>query len=302
MFENERRLLQDDLRFKTTFRQEKYLNYFVESFFKYLNKDYKGKFISITPQYFMIPHFEGLKGFYGDIVGTLDNGEIVSLEMYGSKFGKEEYNKSFAYACALYQEQIKKENDTEEDITRYGKMKKVISINLINNNYKGINTHLINSYRFINEYTYEVVEDNIVMYLVRLDKIGKSKYNEDEKFIKIIKMINAKSIEEMEEISKGDEVMRDMVKFLSEWTRKSNENGWERYLKDVRYESEVIGEKKGEIKGKREGIKEGKREGILLGQKSNSEKTAIKMKNKGYSLEEISEITNLSKKEILSLK
>ena len=106
----------------------------------------------------------------------------------------------------------------------------------------------------------------------------------------------------MEEISKGDEVMRDMVKFLSEWTRKSNENGWERYLKDVRYESEVIGEKKGEIKGKREGIKEGKREGILLGQKSNSEKTAIKMKNKGYSLEEISEITNLSKKEILSLK
>ena len=98
----------------------------------------------------------------------------------------------------------------------------------------------------------------------------------------MIRMINAKSIEEMEAISKGDEIMRDMVKFLSEWTRKSNENGWERYLEDVRYESE--------------------KEGRQSGSKETTRNTALKMKNRGYAIEEISAITNLSKEEILALK
>ena len=295
-------MLHDDLRFKTTFREEKYLNYFIESFFEYLNKDDKVKFVSITPQYFMIPHFEGLKGFYGDIVGTLDNGDIISLEMYKSKFGKEEYNKSFTYACALYQEQIKKEKKIKKEVTKYGEMRKVISINLITNDYKGKNKKVVNSYRFMNEEMCEVIEeDNIIMYLVRLDK-GEEVRNKEKRFIKMIRMINAKSIEEMETISKGDETMRDMVKFLSEWTRKSNENGWERYLEDVRYESEEVGRQEGRQEGMQLGIQKGRQFGFKSGSKETTRNTALKMKNRGYAIEEISEITNLSKEEILSLK
>ena len=49
-------------------------------------------------------------------------------------------------------------------------------------------------------------------------------------------------------------------------------------------------------------MKLGRQFGFKSGLKETTRNTALKMKNRGYSIEEISEITNLSKKEILSLK
>jgi predicted transposase YdaD len=54
-------------------------------------------------------------------------------------------------------------------------------------------------------------------------------------------------------------------------------------------------------KGKKEGIMIGKEEGIKEGFKERNNQIALNLKTKGYSLEEIKEITGLSIKEIESL-
>jgi flagellar biosynthesis/type III secretory pathway protein FliH len=66
---------------------------------------------------------------------------------------------------------------------------------------------------------------------------------------------------------------------------------------EVREKGKREGIKKGEEKGKREGIKEG----IKKGKEEKNNQIALNLKTKGYSLEEIKEITGLSIKEIESL-
>jgi predicted transposase/invertase (TIGR01784 family) len=57
--------------------------------------------------------------------------------------------------------------------------------------------------------------------------------------------------------------------------------------------------RKGEAKGKQEGILVGKQEGILEGEFRTSLNTARILKNKGFSQEEIMEITGLTKEDLL---
>ena len=57
--------------------------------------------------------------------------------------------------------------------------------------------------------------------------------------------------------------------------------------------------RKGEAKGKQEGILVGKQEGILEGEFRKSVNTARILKNKGFSQEEIMEITGLTDEELL---
>ncbi len=56
--------------------------------------------------------------------------------------------------------------------------------------------------------------------------------------------------------------------------------------------------RKGEAKGKQEGILLGKEKGILEGEFRNRLNTARIMKNKGFSQEEIMEITALTKEDL----
>ena len=58
----------------------------------------------------------------------------------------------------------------------------------------------------------------------------------------------------------------------------------------------------GIIEGKKVGIAEGKKEGIKEGIRYNLRETAKKMLNKKMQIEDISEITGLSKSEIKKLK
>ena len=56
------------------------------------------------------------------------------------------------------------------------------------------------------------------MYLIRLDLVKEKVYNEEEKrFIKWLKIINGKEIEEMREEAKEDEVMERALQFMEEF-------------------------------------------------------------------------------------
>lgn len=91
------------------------------------------------------------------------------------------------------------------------------------------------------------------MYLIRFDNIKNIPYNILEKrFIRWLRIINAKDYEELKKYSEGDETMNEVNKFVSEWCRESNKNGFERYVA----EKEAEAASKAETKGKKAGILE----------------------------------------------
>jgi predicted transposase/invertase (TIGR01784 family) len=90
----------------------------------------------------------------------------------------------------------------------------------------------------------------------------------------------------------------DILK-MSEKERKE----YEAYLADLSYQASMVSSSYGEGKfdGRKEGRKEGLEEGIEKGDQLRCEKIALKMIAKGKSFEEISEITELSIKQIKQL-
>ena len=112
-----------------------------------------------------------IKGFYGDIVGILDNEDMISIEIYKNTFSKREYNKSLCYMTRLYGNQIKVNNKRYEDI------KKVIGISFIKGNFRKQNEKIINTYDFRQRITDKVIDNgNLELYLIRLDKVKEIVY------------------------------------------------------------------------------------------------------------------------------
>ena len=80
-------------------------------------------------------------------------------------------------------------------------------------------------------------------------------------------------------------------------------------MKTKLLEAEILGHKKGLAEGKAEGLAEGKAEGlaegkaegIVQGMAQANRESAVKMKSKGYTLEDIAEITGLTIEEIQKL-
>lgn len=127
-------------------------------------------------------------------------------------------------------------------------------------NYNFNNFYLINDYGLV---------------MIRLDLVKKKVYNDNnERFIKWLKLINTESLEEMRKIAKGDEVMEQALEFMEEFLNDEEIRNVYDKINDVKY----------------------------YAKKEEKVETAKNMLKKGFSLQEISEITNLSIKEINDLK
>ena len=297
-------MLQNDLLFKYIFSQELFLNDLINSLFKFLNKELKITFTSINAQEYILPNKRKIQGFYGDIVGILDNQNMISIEMYSSTFSKREYNKSLSYLCRLYSNQIKINK-------RYEDIKKVIGISFIKGNFRKQNENLINEYDFRQRVTNKVIDNgNLELYLVRLDLKEKSRYNVYEKrFIKWLRILNAKDLKEIEAIGKGDKIMEELKKYVAEWCEESAKDGLQRYIDDREFEAEERGEKRGEIRGIKLGEERGEIRGIKLGEKrgeaKGEQKTKIKIAKNlmslNISMEDIVKTTGLNEKQLKKL-
>ena len=88
--------------------------------------------------------------------------------------------------------------------------------------------------------------------------------------------------------------MENSIRVVQEWYKESSRNAWQNALAEERYYGKRDGEKLGEARGKKLGIE--------LGLKQNRFETAKKLLKRDMSIEEIADITELSKKEILSLR
>ena len=153
-------------------------------------------------------------------------------------------------------------------------------------NYNYNNFYLINEYGFINKLNYGSIKDECLeMYMVRLDLIREKVYNySDIRFIKWLKLINAKDMLEMKKISEGDEIMEQTLKFMDDFLNDEEIRNVYDKIRDVEYHA------------KKEGLADGLAEGH-----ANMLNSAKKMLDRGMSIQVIEEITGLTKKEIESL-
>ncbi len=260
--------LRDDLTFKYVFSHEYLLQDLINSFLKYVGLNYKATLTNIKVQDYMLPNKEKVKAFFGDIIVTLDNGYIISLEMYKNNFSKREYKKSLTYLNKLSFEQIKPGEKN------YEKIKKVIGISFMQGNFRRINNQVVNSYSFREEITEKVIDEgDLELYLIRYDILPKKK-NKEKRFIKWLRMINAESIEELESIGKGDKKMENSIRVVKEWLEESAKHGLENYIDDVKFET------------------------------AEEEKLSIakNLLTLNISVDDIEKATGLSKKQILKLK
>lgn len=120
------------------------------------------------------------------------------------------------------------------------------------------------------------------MYLIRIDLVNKMVYNKnEERFIKWLRLMSAKDIEEMKKIGKDDEFMEEAIKYMEQFLEEEGttlESKIE-YEKQKSYDA-------GEENGKKVGIKTG----II-----ETAKNLLKM---NMSKKDISKATGLSKEEI----
>ena len=200
--------LTDDIMFKHVFSHPHVMIDLLNSFFDYIGEN--KKIVNIRLEKDKSMHGTNIysKIFYGDIVAILEDETIISVEMY-KEFGQEEYNKSTSYLSRLYGNQLKKGQ-------KFIESKKVISINFMTGNYHRVNNALVNDYGFVRKISKTIENDEcMIMYLVRLDLSDKVLYNNGNKrFIKWLKLMKSKSMEEMKYMGKDDKIMEDVIKYV----------------------------------------------------------------------------------------
>ena len=96
-----------------------------------------------------------------------------------------------------------------------------MEINFMKGNYNFNNFYLINDYGLV---------------MIRLDLVKEKVYNDNnERFIKWLKLINTESLEEMRKIAKGDEVMEQALEFMEEFLNDEEIRNVYDKINDVKY-------------------------------------------------------------------
>ena len=276
------KIFQKDEIFKSLFQYNYFFTYLYKAFLEFIGDNTNIDVISVSAQNLIMPMKNKLQSYYGDLVATLNNLDIISIEMDTGRFTKTKFNKNKSYLNRLYANQLPKVKN--KNINNYRNIHKVTNISFINSDYANMAPHLITKYVFMQEGTiFARDDDNPKMYLVRLDLVKEIAYNENEsKFIRLLRILNATSYEELEKLAKGDETMEEMVEYVRNWCLESEKDGKEIFIENLREEA--------------------KEEGREIGAEEKSINIANLLLKDNVAIEKIMQYTGLSKEEILSIK
>ena len=237
----------------------------------------------IDAQGLLMASFYDTKDYYGDVLTTLKNNTIVSLEAY-NLFGYEEFVKSLCYVCRIFGNQLKVNE-------KYSKASDVVGITLFRKKTDFIMESVMEEYK-LSEQIYKLkVNNNITLYLIDLDKAAKFTYNKSEIFYEFANIMKKEWLSDMEEYikDKEDEMLEKTVAYVREFLGdpKNHDllNHFESEVRNAKYE------------GRTEGRAEGRAEGI----EENKIETAKKMLLKGIDLKLTAEITGLNEEDLHKL-
>lgn len=153
----------------------------------------------IDAQGLLMAPFYDTKDYYGDVLTTLKNNTIVSLEAY-NLFGYEEFVKSLCYVCRIFGNQLKVNE-------KYSKASDVVGITLFRKKTDFIMDNVMEEYK-LSEQIYKLkVNNNITLYLIDLDKVAKFTYNKSEMFYEFANIMKKEWLCDMEEYIKDKETL-----------------------------------------------------------------------------------------------
>src|SRR5574344_692534 len=227
-----------------------------------------------------------------DLIISVDNLSI-NLELNNYKIGT--LIKNTAYIFGIYKNMIK---TGEEYVDKY----QVIQINF-NNFDNEIDDQIINEYRITNICNHEILTKVFGIYNINLAKLEKEEYTKsvNEELIDILKIMKAKTIKELKDLSNSDQVLKEVASIMVDYSKRVNVIGL--------YDKEEVDRKMHNTQlyyAKEQGIKQGMEKGIEKGIEKGANSTKILMaKNmlkEKLNVDVISRVTNLSKQDIENLK
>ena len=217
------------------------------------------------------------KDFELDIVVELENKNKINIEMY-TKYDNNSETKSLMYVTSLLSKELLK-GET------YDKVKGISQINFVKGNRIHKDNQAIKRYLIMNEDNpSDIILDKLLeIIIVDVDLKSKNKYNKDG-FEKYRRLIGAETIEEMEEIVKGEEIMEEIVEDMKKYSVDD-------IFKGMFHPSRLL---QSQLNTARE-------EGLAQGKEEEIEKIARTMLKEKIDINIISKITGLSIEEIKKL-
>ena len=316
---NEKLVMKDDIMFKAFFSKignEKFLKDFLSAI---LGKEMEIKEVIHDKRLEQLAR----ESKYGvlDLDVKLESGELINIEMQLRDNRNIEKRTTF-YASKKVTEQL---GPNEQ----YESLRKVIIIAILNYSFIDLPEYVTKTIRAADKHREYELNNDVTYYYIELEKFRKQEKNMDEKIDQWLAFIDMErgdlldmakkknkvieeAYKEYEELT-GDEEMKRLaeVRLMSHLEEQSalataRYRGTEEGLKIGRKEGHERGIKEGLEQGKKEGLEQGKKEGLeqgkIEGQRKNQLETAIKLLKFKIPLEQIIEITNLNKEEILKLK
>ena len=316
----EKLVMKDDILFKVFFSRNKgHLKSFLSSI---LGKEIKIK--RVTHDARLEQLVKEMKYGILDLEVELENGEIVNVEMQ-VKDNKNIEKRTTFYASKKIVEQI-------EPGQKYGELKKVIVIAILDYSLTNLPEYLIETRRIIKGHEDYELNNEVKYYYIELDKFRKQEPDmsvelnqwlafidmERGDLLDMAKKENKEIKEAVEEyeVLTGDEEIKRLaeIRLMSKLEENSalataREKGTEEGLRQGREEGLQRGREEGLQKGKEEGLQrgreeglqKGKEEGIRQGEKQTLIEIAKKMKNKKWTVDEIIEYTGLGEEEIKNI-
>jgi predicted transposase/invertase (TIGR01784 family) len=187
----------------------------------------------------------------------------------------------------------------------YSALPKVYSINFFNFVLIGNTEFFHTTFQILDTRTGKIaLTEHLEITIIELPKIGKkmaSLQTDLERWIYFFRNAHKLKEEPLQNLSSNNPMLSKAIgelEFLSQ-DAKTRQIYEERLKADLDYNTGMADAfRKGEAKGKQEGILLGKEKGILEGEFRNRLNTARIMKDKGFSQEEIMEITALTKEDL----
>lgn len=235
--------------------------------------------------------YEDDKLMVTDLLYKLNDSTFLNIELNTSK------SKYLMYKNLLY---IYKIILNEQNKGKKYKDIIVIQVNFDLYSFKDMDK-VKNVIKVINKDNLKEYLNTFTIFHFELDKAWKNEYNVSEEGIRFLRMLSSRS-KRINQLLAGDNLfLKKVAKFMEDYSNNSDNLLYydKKELDDYIRESELNdsyndGLTEGKILGLSEGMSKGKRE--------NSIEIARKMLNKDRPIEEISEITGLTKEEILKLK
>lgn len=243
------------------------------------------------------------KKMRSDVIVSIGN-KYINIEM-NKEYYRGVFSKNDAYLSKIKASTYK---ESEDYIDAF----KVIQINF-NDFYHFKHKKDIHKFLSLEEETHELDEDSTIKYHVCLPNIWDRCYNkgisELTRFERFCLILKAEEKEYAKKVAGDDEVMMSIVDEIAKMSVDNTMIGLydaeieeekirKTRLKGARLEGLEQGIKEGTEKGIKEGIEKGIKEGIEQGKELANYNTIMNLSEKNMSIEEISEIVNISPEKI----